>query len=168
MPPSDPAVQKLSISTVEGSRIVVTAMYNPKEVSIDKSVPWSKSAQSQGDLPSLEFSSADGRLMSSAHVRRLRDRDERSTTYVDNLVVDPRAGPRRRRDKKRRWWSRRGVKAAGFPGRDPNGVDEVHHVPPRRHAGPGDLPRHDQGSGPPGCRESMIDLIPDDSQPARC
>ena len=87
MPPSDPAVQKLSISSVEGSRIVVTAMYNPKEVSIDKSVPWSKSAQSKGDLPSLEFSSADGRLMS---FELMFDGYETGTnvhtTYVDNLV----------------------------------------------------------------------------------
>jgi hypothetical protein len=55
---------KLSISSVEGPRIVVTAMFNPKEVTIDKSVPWIKSPQSKTDQPSLEFWSADGAVMS--------------------------------------------------------------------------------------------------------
>jgi len=56
--------QKLSIHSLEGSRTVVTAMFNPKEVSIDKSVPWAKQPTSRGDKPSLEFWSADGSLMS--------------------------------------------------------------------------------------------------------
>jgi hypothetical protein len=63
MAPNDPT-PKLSISSVEGPRIVVTAMYNPKEVTIDKSVPWIRSPQSKGDHPSLEFGSADGAVMS--------------------------------------------------------------------------------------------------------
>ena len=64
MAPVDPPTQKLSISSLEGTAITVTAMYNPKEVQVDKSVPWTKQAHSKGDQPSLEFSSADGRLMS--------------------------------------------------------------------------------------------------------
>jgi hypothetical protein len=58
------STQKLSIYSVEGPRIVVTAMYNPKEITIDKPVPWFKAPQSKGDSPALEFSSADGAVMS--------------------------------------------------------------------------------------------------------
>ena len=63
MTPID-STQKLSISSLEGPRIVVTAMFNPKEVTIDRSVPWTKSPASKGDPPSLEFSSQDGASMS--------------------------------------------------------------------------------------------------------
>jgi hypothetical protein len=64
MAPDELPTQKLSIHSLEGSRTVVTAMFNPKEIGIDKSVPWSKQATSRGDKPSLEFWSADGSLMS--------------------------------------------------------------------------------------------------------
>lgn len=57
-------VAKLSIHSMEGTRIVVTAMYNPKEIEVEKSVPWTKSPISTGDRPSLAFSSAEGRTMS--------------------------------------------------------------------------------------------------------
>jgi hypothetical protein len=63
MPTIEP-VQKLSIYSLEAPRVAVTAMYNPKEISIEKSVPWTKSPSSTGDQPQLEFSSGDGRVMS--------------------------------------------------------------------------------------------------------
>src|SRR5262245_2038397 len=65
MAPKEPTTQpKLSIYSLEGSKVVVTAMFNPKEVSVDKSVPWLKAPLSTGDPPSLQFSSAEGRVMS--------------------------------------------------------------------------------------------------------
>ena len=82
-----PTQQKLSIFSVEGPRIVVTAMFNPKEVQIDKTVPWTKSPQSKGDQPSLQFSAADGRAMS---FELLFDGFETGTnvhaTFVEPLV----------------------------------------------------------------------------------
>lgn len=42
----------------------VQAQYNPKEVGIDKSVPWQKAPTSTGDQPELTFTSAEGRSMS--------------------------------------------------------------------------------------------------------
>lgn len=79
--------QKLSIHSVEGSRIVVTAMFNPKEIQIDKSVAWSKQAASRDDQPSLEFWSADGRVMS---FELLFDGFETGTNvhtaFIDNLL----------------------------------------------------------------------------------
>jgi hypothetical protein len=41
----------------------ITAQYNPKELAVDKSVPWSKHKDSKSDHPHLEFSGADGRSM---------------------------------------------------------------------------------------------------------
>ena len=101
--PLNELLAKLSIHSLEGTRIVVTAMFNPKEVSIDKSVPWTKSPVSKGDRPSLEFSSAEGRVMS---FELMFDGYETATNvhtaFVDNLmklayVQDPN-GPE---DKKR-------------------------------------------------------------------
>ena len=65
------AKTKISIGSLDGGP-TVTAQYNPKELQIDKSVPWSKvneanksntgSDQSQGIH--LEFTGAEGRTMS--------------------------------------------------------------------------------------------------------
>ena len=44
--------------------VQLTAQYNPKELGIDKSVPWQKSPTSSGDQPELQFTSAEGRSMS--------------------------------------------------------------------------------------------------------
>jgi hypothetical protein len=49
--------------TPEG-KIDLTVQYNPKEMSVDKSVPWSKHKDSKSDHPHLEFTGADGRSMS--------------------------------------------------------------------------------------------------------
>ena len=66
---------------------MVTAMYNPKELQVDKAVPWAKAPHSKGDQASLEFSSADGRVMS---FELMFDGFETGTNvhtaFVDNLV----------------------------------------------------------------------------------
>ena len=57
-------MNKLTISGIEGSAsgVTVEAQFNPKEISIDKSVPWQKQKTTgPGDL---EFSSADPQTMS--------------------------------------------------------------------------------------------------------
>jgi hypothetical protein len=60
--------KKLHILTLEdvtpGGKLDLTVQYNPKELSVDKSVPWSKHKDSKSDHPHLEFSGADGRSMS--------------------------------------------------------------------------------------------------------
>ena len=63
---------KIFIQSIDDNSIIVTAQYNPKELQIDKSVPWSKvneankanakSASSQGIH--LEFTGAEGRSLS--------------------------------------------------------------------------------------------------------
>jgi hypothetical protein len=56
--------KKLVIKTLEGPSAIVEAQYNPKEISVDKSVPWSKHDEPQGDAPTLEFTTADNRSIS--------------------------------------------------------------------------------------------------------
>jgi hypothetical protein len=55
---------RLKICTVEGPDHHVEAMFNPKEIQIDKSIPWQKHKNSKGDSPDLEFTSAEGRVLS--------------------------------------------------------------------------------------------------------
>lgn len=55
---------KLTIVTIDGPTIQVTAQYNPKEISLDKSVPWNKHKNPKGDIPMLEFTNAENRSMS--------------------------------------------------------------------------------------------------------
>ena len=43
---------------------VLEAQYNPKEIGVDKSVPWQKAATSTGDQPEMQFTAAEGRSMS--------------------------------------------------------------------------------------------------------
>lgn len=56
---------KLTIVTVDGDgeQIAVTAQFNPKELGIDKSVPWNKHKNPKGDIPMLEFTNAENRNM---------------------------------------------------------------------------------------------------------
>lgn len=62
-PDGKPAAKKLTITGLE-SGVTFTAQFNPKEIHVDKSVPWSKSKTSRSDQPELEFTSAEGRSMS--------------------------------------------------------------------------------------------------------
>jgi hypothetical protein len=56
------ASNKVVITGEDGT--TVTAQYNPKEVGLDKSVPWQKAKNSHANTPDLEFTSADGRSLS--------------------------------------------------------------------------------------------------------
>ena len=54
--------KKLTLVGIEnGVRFV--AQTQPKEIKVDKPVPWKKAASSVSDRPSLEFTSAEGRTM---------------------------------------------------------------------------------------------------------
>jgi len=57
------ATGKIVIIGLENG-VSVTAQYNPKEVGLDKSVPWQKGKNSKANTPDLEFTSADGRSLS--------------------------------------------------------------------------------------------------------
>jgi hypothetical protein len=58
------SLKKLTIVSIDSPTVRVEAMFNPKEVSIDKSVPWSKHKNPKGNTPMLEFTNAENRTMS--------------------------------------------------------------------------------------------------------
>ncbi len=52
----------VTIKALEGN--LGSANFNPDEITIEKSVPWTKSKKPEGDAPELEFSSAEGKTIS--------------------------------------------------------------------------------------------------------
>jgi hypothetical protein len=57
--PEFPGENKLTIVFLELGPPGVTATYNPKEVSMEKSIPWNKHKTSKGDNPILEFTDSE-------------------------------------------------------------------------------------------------------------
>lgn len=53
---------RVTIVNLEGAGEVI-AHYNPKEIQIDKTVPWQKHKDSKADEPLLEFTGAEGRTL---------------------------------------------------------------------------------------------------------
>jgi hypothetical protein len=87
------ATQKISIKSLDDQTLVV-AQYNPKELQIDKSVPWSKvnqANQSNERGIHLEFTGAEGRSMT---IELLFDgyEDGGKTTNVTNESVSDLVG----------------------------------------------------------------------------
>ena len=58
------SVTKLLIVPLEGGGSPVEAHFNPKEIQVDKTVPWQKHKDSKADEPYLEFTGAEGRTLS--------------------------------------------------------------------------------------------------------
>ncbi|MBL8696752.1 MAG: hypothetical protein JNK67_00180 [Alphaproteobacteria bacterium] len=54
----------VTVVALEGSAGAVTAAYNPKELGVDKSVPWQLAPSSRGESPTLQFSGSTGRTLS--------------------------------------------------------------------------------------------------------
>jgi len=75
----------ISIGSVDDKGVTVTAQYNPKELQVDRSVPWTKTNQanqSNKNGINLEFTGADGRSMS---VELLFDGYETKTSISDQV-----------------------------------------------------------------------------------
>lgn len=56
--------KNLTIVSIDSPEIEVVAQFNPKEIGIDKSVPWSKHGNAKSDAPELEFTNGENRSMS--------------------------------------------------------------------------------------------------------
>lgn len=56
-------LEKLTIVSIDSPNITAVAQFNPKEISIDKSVPWNKHKNPKGNIPMLEFTNAENRNM---------------------------------------------------------------------------------------------------------
>lgn len=75
----------ISISSVEPGGGSVTAQYNPKELQVDKTVPWQKNPQANKSPEKgiqLEFTGAEGRSMS---IELLFDGYETKTSVSDQV-----------------------------------------------------------------------------------
>jgi Contractile injection system tube protein len=67
---------------------VIEAQYNPKELGVDKSVPWQKAPTSTGDQPEMQFTAAEGRSMSfELFFDTYESGANVHTTYVDKLIT---------------------------------------------------------------------------------
>ena len=49
----------IKLVRLEGKGAVDEVVFNPEEISIDKSVTWKKSSNTEGDAPTLEFTAAE-------------------------------------------------------------------------------------------------------------
>ncbi len=95
------AASRLTITCID-RRGEFQAQFNPKEIAVDKTVPWQISTSATGDLPELQFTSAAPRAMS---FELLFDTHEQNisvhTTYVAGLLslatVMDAAGPQDKR-----------------------------------------------------------------------
>ncbi len=59
-----PSVDKCMLQIIDLGGMSISATYNPKEISIEKSVPWNKHKTSKGDNPILEFTDAEPKSLS--------------------------------------------------------------------------------------------------------
>lgn len=62
----EPALAKLTIASVDNKGLQVAAQYNPKELQIDKTIPWQKPSQANQTNAkglALEFTGAESRTM---------------------------------------------------------------------------------------------------------
>jgi hypothetical protein len=83
----EPAKEKLTIGSVDVSSLHVEAQYNPKELQIDKHIPWTKANQSNKTNDEgihLEFSGAEGRTMT---VEMLFDGYEKNESVTPKIKV---------------------------------------------------------------------------------
>jgi hypothetical protein len=64
MPFGSPQLAKVIIGSLDDVGLGVEAQYNPKELTIDHSIPWQAAKNIKGHEPSLEFAGGDGRSLS--------------------------------------------------------------------------------------------------------
>src|SRR5262249_56292803 len=63
--PGSPAkLKKVVIGSLDDAGLGVEAQYNPNEISIEMSVPWSQAKTMKGNEPGLEFTGSAGRTLS--------------------------------------------------------------------------------------------------------
>ena len=79
-----PPGAKISIGSLDEAGISVDAQYNPKELQIDKSVPWQKHNKANANGLQLEFTGAEGRTMS---IDLLFDGYEEKASIQDSVAV---------------------------------------------------------------------------------
>jgi hypothetical protein len=62
--PVDEQLTKAELCATEGDNTdPIVVYFNPKELQIDKQVPWKKHEKTEGDSPSLEFTAAEPKML---------------------------------------------------------------------------------------------------------
>jgi hypothetical protein len=79
-----PVASRVYIGSLDDGGLVVTAQYNPKELSIAKNVPWQKHQKGNTDGLQYEFTGAEGRTMS---LDMLFDGVEEDASIADPVSV---------------------------------------------------------------------------------
>jgi hypothetical protein len=101
---SPPLLQKLVLVGLE-CNIDVKAQYNPKEVSIEKSLSWTPSPNSKDDRPDLAFGSVAARTLSMELMFDTYEDETDVQTYLGQLmrlasVIDPATSNHTEKDKR--------------------------------------------------------------------
>jgi hypothetical protein len=63
VPGGTTALVKGELASTEGAKTKVAFYFNPKEITIDKPVPWQKHKNVEGDNPTLEFTAAEPKTL---------------------------------------------------------------------------------------------------------
>ncbi len=80
-----PPGAKIAIGSIDEPEIGIKAQYNPKELQIDKNVPWQKHNKANANGLQLEFTGAEGRSMT---VDMLFDvYEEKSLSVRDSVAI---------------------------------------------------------------------------------
>src|SRR5215471_3006538 len=86
MPGDTKQLQKAEIAATEGPKTKVTVYFNPKEITIDKKVPWQAHKNSIGDAPTLEFTAGQGKtLQCELMFDMFEDKGDVYATYISKL-----------------------------------------------------------------------------------
>lgn len=112
---SQSQLQKITIRSVDGPQIVVSAQYNPKEVSFQKSVKWADQESQGDDFPGLQFSAGGAVTMS---LELLFDKYEEGgdvRKYINQLMALAQVDPKLKRPPVVQlvWGGQRGVLFSG-------------------------------------------------------
>ncbi len=63
VPGGSDALVKAEIQAQEGAKTKIVCYFNPKEITVDKPVPWQKHKNVEGNEPTLEFTAAEPILL---------------------------------------------------------------------------------------------------------
>lgn len=76
------SLKKLTIASIDSPTVQIEAHFNPKELSIDKSIPWNKHKNPKGNVPMLEFTNAENRTLS---LELLFDTSEKGMPVIPDI-----------------------------------------------------------------------------------
>ena len=79
-----PPGAKIAIGSLDEPNLGIKAQYNPKELQIDKNVPWQKHNKANANGLQLEFTGAEGRSMT---VDMLFDMYEENKSVRDSVAI---------------------------------------------------------------------------------